>query len=83
MVAQNVMWCPTMMAYQYAVKKLGADPRSWMAAHRKAALARAFKRGVRIAFGTDAGAFPWSMNPAAEAKLMVDAGMPAMAVTAR
>jgi imidazolonepropionase-like amidohydrolase len=80
MIAQNVTWCPTLMAYQYAIKKLGSDPRSWMAAHHKAALARAFKRGVRIAFGTDAGAFPWSMNPAAEAKLMVDAGMPAMAV---
>jgi imidazolonepropionase-like amidohydrolase len=80
MIAQSVTWCPTMMAYQYAIKKLGADPRSWMAAHHKAALGRAYKRGVRIAFGTDAGAFPWSMNPAAEAKLMVDAGMPAMAV---
>jgi imidazolonepropionase-like amidohydrolase len=46
----------------------------------RAALARAHQRGVRIAFGTDAGAFPWRMNPAAEAKLMVDAGMPPMAV---
>ncbi len=80
MVAQNVTWCPTMMAYQYAIKKLGSDPRGWMAAYHKAALARAMKRGVRIAFGTDAGAFPWSMNPAAEAKLMADAGMPPMAV---
>lgn len=80
MVAQNVTWCPTMMAYQYSAKKLGSDPRSWMVAIHKAAVARAWKRGVRIAFGTDAGAFPWSMNPAAEAKLMVDAGMPAMAV---
>jgi imidazolonepropionase-like amidohydrolase len=80
MVAQKVAWCPTMMAYQYSAKKLGTDPRGWMIAVHKAALARAFKRGVRIAFGTDAGAFPWSMNPAAEAKLMADAGMPAMAV---
>ncbi|HEX7836813.1 MAG TPA: amidohydrolase family protein [Kofleriaceae bacterium] len=80
MVAQSVAWCPTLMAYQYAIKKLGSDPRGWMAAHHKAAIARAYKRGVRIAFGTDAGAFPWSMNPAAEAKLMNDAGMPAMAV---
>jgi imidazolonepropionase-like amidohydrolase len=80
MVAQNVAWCPTMMAYQYAIKKLGSDPRSWMAAHHKAALARAYKRGVKIAFGTDAGAFPWSMNPAAEARLMNEAGMPPMAV---
>jgi imidazolonepropionase-like amidohydrolase len=80
MVAQNVAWCPTMMAYQYAVKKLAPDPRGWMVAHHKAALARAFKRGVRIAFGTDAGAFPWSMNPAAEARLMADAGMSPIAV---
>ena len=35
---------------------------------------------MRIALGTDVGVFPWSMNPAAEAKLMSDAGMPAMAV---
>lgn len=80
MIAQGVAWCPTMMAYQYSIKKLGSDPRAWMAAHHKAAVARAWKRGVRIAFGTDAGAFPWSMNPAAEAKLMTDAGMPPAAV---
>jgi len=80
LIAQNVTWCPTMLAYQYAIRKLGDDPRAWMAPLHKAAVARAYRRGVRIAFGTDAGAFPWSMNPAAEAKLMVDAGMPAMAV---
>jgi imidazolonepropionase-like amidohydrolase len=80
MVAQKVAWCPTMMAYQYSAKKLGSDPRGWMVAIHKAALVRAFRRGVRIAFGTDAGAFPWSMNPAAEAKLMADAGLPPMAV---
>jgi imidazolonepropionase-like amidohydrolase len=80
MIAQGVAWCPTLMAYQYSIKKLGSDPRAWMAAHHKAAVARAYQRRMRIAFGTDAGAFPWSMNPAAEAKLMQDAGMPAMAV---
>jgi imidazolonepropionase-like amidohydrolase len=80
MVAQRVAWCPTMTAYQFAARKLGSDPRAWMIPLHKAALGRAHRRGVRIAFGTDAGAFPWSMNPAAEAKLMVDAGMPAMAV---
>jgi imidazolonepropionase-like amidohydrolase len=80
MVAQKVAWCPTMTAYQFAAKKVPGDPRAWMIPIHKAALGRAFQRGVRIAFGTDAGAFPWSMNPAVEAKLMVDAGMPAMAV---
>ena len=80
MVAQKVAWCPTMLAYQFSIKKLGKDPRAWMAPIHKAALVKAWRRGVRIAFGTDAGAFPWSMNPAAEAKLMVDAGMSPMAV---
>jgi len=80
MLAQKVAWCPTMLAYQYEVQKLGPTPRAFMIPIHKAAVARAFKRGVRIVFGTDAGAFPWSVNPAREAKLMVDAGMPAAAV---
>jgi imidazolonepropionase-like amidohydrolase len=80
MLAQNVAWCPTMLAYQYAHKKLGPGPRSFMIPIHKAVVAKAYKRGVRIAFGTDAGAFPWSINPAQEAKLMVDAGMPPAAV---
>lgn len=80
MLAQKVTWCPTLLAYQYGEKKLGKNPRSFMNEVHKVALARAYKRGVKIAFGTDAGAFPWTMNPAAEAKLMVDAGMPPMAV---
>jgi imidazolonepropionase-like amidohydrolase len=80
MIAQRVTWCPTLLAYQYAVKKLGSDPRAWMVPLHKAALARAARRGVRIAFGTDAGAFPWTINPASEAKLMTDAGMSPLAV---
>jgi imidazolonepropionase-like amidohydrolase len=81
LVAQKVAWCPTMLAYSYARKKLGAaDTRAFMAAPHARAIAAAHKRGARIVFGTDAGAFPWRMNPAAEAKLMVDAGMPASAV---
>ena len=80
MIAQNVAWCPTMLAYRYEQKKIGPTPRAFMIPAHQAAVARAFKRGVRIVFGTDAGAFPWSMNPAAEAKLMVDAGMTPAAV---
>ena len=80
MVKQRVSWCPTMLAYRYAEKKLGKNDRSFMVPLHAKALAAAFKQGVHIVFGTDAGAFPWSMDPAAEAKLMVDAGMPAPAV---
>jgi imidazolonepropionase-like amidohydrolase len=80
MIAQNVAWCPTMLAYTYEQKKLGPTPRAFMIPAHKAALARAYKRGARIVFGTDAGAFPWRVNPAQEAKLMVDAGMAPSAV---
>jgi len=80
MLAQHVAWCPTMLAYQYEQKKLGPTPRAFMVPIHKAAVAKAFKRGVQIVFGTDAGAFPWSVDPALEAKLMVDAGMTQAAV---
>ena len=39
--------------------------------------ARAYKKGVKIAFGTDAGVFPHGLN-AKEFGYMVDAGMPAL-----
>lgn len=43
----------------------------------KAAFALAYKRGVRMAFGTDAGVFPHGEN-AREFGYMMEAGMPAM-----
>lgn len=43
----------------------------------KAAFALAYKKGVKVAFGTDAGVFPHGEN-AREFGYMVDAGMPAM-----
>jgi imidazolonepropionase-like amidohydrolase len=36
---------------------------------------RAMKAGVKIAFGTDAGGFPWTENPAKEFSYMVKWGM--------
>jgi imidazolonepropionase-like amidohydrolase len=42
---------------------------------------RALKSGVKIAFGTDAGGFPWTINPAKEFDYMVKWGMtPAQAI---
>jgi imidazolonepropionase-like amidohydrolase len=42
---------------------------------------RAMKVGVKIAFGTDAGGFPWTENPAKEFAYMVKWGMtPAQAI---
>lgn len=44
----------------------------------QATFAKAYKRGVKIAFGTDAGVFPHGLN-ALEFQYMTEAGMPAMA----
>jgi imidazolonepropionase-like amidohydrolase len=42
---------------------------------------RAMKAGVKIAFGTDAGGFAWTVNPAKEFAYMVKWGMtPAQAI---
>jgi imidazolonepropionase-like amidohydrolase len=43
----------------------------------QATFGRAYKSGVKIAFGTDAGVFPHGLN-AREFSLMVEAGMPPM-----
>lgn len=43
----------------------------------KSTFAKAYKAGVKIAFGTDAGVFPHGLN-AIEFELMVKQGMPAM-----
>ncbi|MFV8369090.1 amidohydrolase family protein [Flavobacterium sp. LB2R40] len=44
----------------------------------KATFAKAYKKGVKIAFGTDAGVFPHGIN-AKEFGYMVEAGMPQLA----
>jgi imidazolonepropionase-like amidohydrolase len=42
---------------------------------------RAMEAHIRIAFGTDAGAFPWTTNPAKEFAVLVRDGMtPAQAI---
>jgi imidazolonepropionase-like amidohydrolase len=48
-----------------------------MAAQSQAAFARAYKAGVKVAFGTDAGVFPHGEN-AKEFAYMVEAGVPAL-----
>ncbi len=48
-----------------------------MAAQSQAAFARAYKSGVKVAFGSDAGVFPHGEN-AKEFAYMVEAGVPAL-----
>lgn len=64
MVRQGVYWVPTV-----TVGVAVAGPRGgiWpaLAEHERRAFGRAVKKGVKIAFGTDAGGFAWTEIPIA------------------
>jgi imidazolonepropionase-like amidohydrolase len=67
MVKQRVYWCPTV--YVGARPQTGAPPiRATMAELKRKAFGEAIRRGMGdlIAFGTDAGGFSWTENPAQE-----------------
>ena len=77
-VAQGVYWCPTMFVGVYVMPRGGVWPA--LVAAEKRAFQLAVQRGVRIALGTDAGGFPWTINEAKELTLMAEYGMSPMAV---
>ena len=82
MVRQRVYWCPTI--YVGARPLTGRPPlRATMAEFKRKAFGEAVRRGMGdlIAFGTDAGGFAWTTNPAEEFAYYVRYGMtPAQAI---
>jgi len=77
-VKQGTFWCPTMLVTEYvAPGRAAAGAEIWlkMLPMLRTAVGKAAKAGVKIAMGTDAGGFPWTINQAGELKLMVNAGM--------
>ncbi len=75
---QGTFWCPTMLVTEYvAPGRAAAGAEIWvkMLPMLRAAVGKAAKAGVKIAMGTDAGGFPWTINQAGELKLMVNAGL--------
>ncbi len=77
-VKQGTFWCPTMLVTEYvAPGRAAAGAEIWMKMlpMLRTAVGKAAKAGLKIAMGTDAGGFPWTMNQAGELKLMVNAGM--------
>jgi imidazolonepropionase-like amidohydrolase len=76
MVKQRVYWCPTV--YVGARPQPGAPPlRATMAELKRKAFGDAVRRGMvdLIAFGTDAGGFAWTENPAQEFAFYARYGM--------
>jgi imidazolonepropionase-like amidohydrolase len=80
-VRQGTFWCPTMLVTEHvAPGRAAAGAEIWMKMlpMLHSAVGKAAKAGMKIAMGTDAGGFPWTINQAGELKLMVNAGMPPM-----
>jgi len=79
MVAKGVYWVPTIMVGVHVAPGRGGNwPR--MVDTERAAFGKGVKKGVKIAFGTDAGGYAWTgLNQAHELKYYVDYGMTPMA----
>jgi imidazolonepropionase-like amidohydrolase len=82
MVKQGTWYCPTMSVYYNdqapADTPAGRRDRKRVAVHGPS-LQKAMKAGVKIAFGTDVGGFPWTDPIAQEFSRLVEFGMTPMA----
>jgi imidazolonepropionase-like amidohydrolase len=77
-VRQGVYWCPTIYVGLWVAQGRGGIWPDMIPMEREA-FAKALKRGVRIAYGTDAGGYAWIENQAKELAVMVQYGMAPMA----
>ena len=78
MVNKGIYYMPTLLVGEYVAEGRAAQgAHVWidMVSIHAATFKRALNAGVKIAFGTDAGGFPWTLNPAKEFALEVKYGM--------
>lgn len=76
-VAQGTFWCPTLYVVAYVAPGRGSIyPR--MVETASAAIREATKRGVKIAYGTDAGGYAWTEPMTGDFSIMVKSGMTPM-----
>ena len=81
MIKRGAFWCPTIYVGVYVAEgRAAAGAPIWktMVDLESKALNKAVKKGVKIAFGTDAGGFAWTENEAKEFGYMVRYGMTPM-----
>jgi imidazolonepropionase-like amidohydrolase len=78
MVTSGIYYVPTIFVGAYVAQgRAAAGAPVWvkMPSIHEETFRRALKAGVKIAFGTDAGGFAWTENPAKEFAYMVKWGM--------
>jgi len=78
MVKQGTYWCPTIYVGVYVAEgRAAAGAPIWLTMRDLEAKAfnLAVRKGVKIAYGTDAGGYAWTENQAKEFSLMVRYGM--------
>jgi imidazolonepropionase-like amidohydrolase len=78
MVRRGVFWCPTIFVGVYVAQgRADAGAPIWltMVELEKQAFAKALRKGVKIAYGTDAGGYAWTEPQARELTYMVRYGM--------
>jgi len=78
MVRRGVFWCPTIFVGVYVAQgRADAGAPIWltMVDLEKQAFAKALRKGVKIAYGTDAGGYAWTEPQARELTYMVRYGM--------
>jgi imidazolonepropionase-like amidohydrolase len=68
---QGVYWCPTLLVFENGLEHGPSPLLKQLLEIEYKALHKAYKKGVKIALGTDAGSFPWSVNEAKEFELLV------------
>ncbi len=82
MIQKNAYWCPTATVLDFVAEgraKAGNSINKQMLTVLPAIFKKALQKGVKIAFGTDAGGFDWSaLNQAKEFSYYVQWGMTPM-----
>ena len=69
--SQGIYWCPTLLVFEHSFEQRATPQLKQLLEIEYKALNNAYKKGLKIALGTDAGSFPWSINQAKEFELLV------------
>jgi len=68
---RDVYWCPTLLVFQPHFEQSASPLMKQLLEIEYKGLNSAYKKGLKVALGTDAGSFPWSINQAKEFELLV------------